>query len=241
MLICSLPMKSRQIDNWLLTPSQAMLICSLPMTSKKTDLQITDFNTQSARMVTAWWWRAEKGWLLLHLLLLLHRLALFHKITDARCWEQNGSTHDPVVMTFKHQFLTNSARNGVKHTQNSTHVFFFYSIPIKRASHASSVQIPFNAKNTSGQIKATLLYVTRNMDHLQQHKTSCRNNVIKQAMADSRLCLQEICTTCNNTRHLQNNSILNMVYHKETSTSSSTWEKVWEALLVATKNSHQNV
>ena len=125
MLICSLPMMSRQIDNWLLTPSQAMLICSLPMTSKKTDLQITDFNTQSARMVTAWWWRAKKGWLLLHLLLLLHRLALFHKITDARCWEQNGSTHDPVVMTFKHQFLTNSARNGVKHTQNSTHVFFF--------------------------------------------------------------------------------------------------------------------
>ena len=48
-------------------------------------------------------------------------------------------------------------------------------------------------------------------------------------------------STCNNTRHLQNNSILKMVYHKETSTSSSTWEKIWEALLVAMKNSHQNV
>ena len=80
------------------------------------------------------------------------------------------------------------------------------------------------------------------MDHLQQHDTSCGNNVIKQVAADSRLCLQqEICTTCNNTRHLQNNSILKMVYHKETSTSSSTWEKIWEALLVAMKNSHQNV
>ena len=143
-------------------------------------------------------------------------------------------------MTFKHQFLTNNARNGVK-LKKIFYTCSFYSIPIKRAHHASLVQIPFNAKNTSGQNKATLLYVTRNMDHLQQHKTSCRNNVIKHAAADSRLCLQEeICTACNNTRHLQNNSILKMVYHKETSTSSSTWGKVWEALLVAMKNSHQN-
>ena len=52
--------------------------------------------------------------------------SLVHDLTNADCWSDYCSTHSPVFAAFKHQFLTNRARNQQKHCCVYIFLFRFY-------------------------------------------------------------------------------------------------------------------
>ena len=80
-------------------------------------------------------WRAEKGWLVMHLIsdtfaTHAHDAGLVNGITDTDCWAWNGSIRNQVFKSIKHWFLTNRTRNWVKKVERICFILFLLAGPM---------------------------------------------------------------------------------------------------------------
>ena len=138
---------------------QALFVCLIKACTKEVFFY---FEPELLRTPPPWFafWqqRAERGWLMMNLILSPHIPALFMKyFTDTDCQEQNLSTHGHIFITCKQwlKICFNRTRNGVEKQQQPTQLLWCVPMFIQflpRGSHGtSSVQPPLQSGLVVGE------------------------------------------------------------------------------------------